>query len=465
MSLRFSKVYRHALTQAIILGLLSFTQPGIWDAISGMGAGGLETVETANASQAITFGLMVVVSPFFAIFTNKLGVEPVISFGTIGFVFWSAGLYLNSKNGTQSLIIAGAAICGVTASAFWIGETTVAILYPQQSERGLFIGIWQAINKIGSLIAGAITLALNINDNKGGKVGLSTYIALIAIQCLGFPLSFLLSSPEKVRRSDNSAVKSNIRNKTLKEEVVLFYKVLQKKETMCLAPIFLSFAWFNTWQSNYTTHHFSVRARALSSFLSAIITGVTDIFSGYVYDLKYFKRSTRIKYSWTIVVILMTGFIIFSLVVQKGFDSNPESGIDWSGNLRFIRNFVPFQVFRISKEALPVWVYWVIGAYQFRAEEIAYVSSLLRLLESLGECLSFVVGAVNSNDMINLAVSVGIFYLSVLPVTYVVLQTEDNQAEHINHVNDTDKLDLYKEQGVNDQSYKKENINVKAVQI
>ena len=62
MSAPFSKVYRHALIQAIILGLLSFTQPGIWDAISAMGAGSLESVETANASQAITVGLMVVVS-------------------------------------------------------------------------------------------------------------------------------------------------------------------------------------------------------------------------------------------------------------------------------------------------------------------------------------------------------------------------------------------------------------------
>ena len=89
----------------------------------------------------------------------------------------------------------------------------------------------------------------------------------------------------------------------------------------------------------------------------------------------------------------------------------------------------------------------------------------MRLLESLGECLSFVVGAVNSNDMINFAVSVGIFHLSVLPVTYFVLQTKDNETERINDVNDEDKLDLYKEQDVDEQSYKKENINVKAVQI
>ena len=227
-------------------------------------------------------------------------------------------------------------------------------------------------------------------------------------------------------------MKSNLENRTLKEEVLLFYKVLQKKETICLAPIFLSFAWFNTWQSNYTTHHFSVRTRALSSFLSAVITGVTEIFSGWVYDLKYFKMPTRIKYSWTSVVVLMTWFIIFSLVIQKEFDSKPQSGIDWNGNSRFMRSFVPFQIFRISKEALCVWVYWVIGAYQFRAEEVAYVSALLRMLESLGECLSFVVGAVNGNDMTNLAVSVGIFYLSVIPVTYIVLQAKDNDIKDIN---------------------------------
>lgn len=142
----FTRFYRATLFQAIIIGILSFTQPGIWDAIANLGAGGLETVTTANVGNSVLFAIMFLFSPLFAILANRWSIKYTISIGTIGYVFWSAGLYKNSLDGSQALIIAGAVLCGISASAFWTGEATVAILYPEEHKRGLFIGIWQLTN-------------------------------------------------------------------------------------------------------------------------------------------------------------------------------------------------------------------------------------------------------------------------------------------------------------------------------
>lgn len=423
----FTRVYRSTTFQAVIIGLLSFTQPGVWSAIAGLGAGGLQTVKTANTSSAVLFGLMFVLSPVFGVLINKWSIKYVITIGTIGYVFWSAGLYKNSLDGSQALVLAGAVLCGVSAAAFWTGEATVAILYPEQNERGKFIGIWQSLNKLGGVIAGSISLALNIDGSTSGKVSLSTYKALIAIQCLGFPLSFLLSPPEKIIRKDNVQLKSNVGNNTLKQELQIFLRVLKKKEIIGLSPLFLSVVWFNTWQSNYITNHFSVRARALNSLLTALIPGLTDIVAGILLDIKGVRRSVKVKVSWAVSIIIMSGFFIYSLILQHQFQVNPESGIDWEGNARFAKAFIPFQVFRIGGEILFNWVYWVLGAYQFSAEEIPYASATVRSIESLGQCFAFVVGTVNTNDMTNLAVSVGIFYASIIPASYIVSLANDEE--------------------------------------
>lgn len=423
------RVYKSTLTQAFIIGFLSFTQPGVWSAISGLGAGGLQTVKTANTSSAILFAVMFVFSPIFGILINKIGVRPVISIGTIGYVFWSAGLYKNSKDGSQALVLAGAAICGVSAAAFWTGEASVAILYPEQNQRGLFIGIWQVINKIGGLIAGAVTLALNIKGNKSGSVGLNTYVGLMVIQCLGFPVSFLLSPPEKVIRKNGTVLKPSITNKTVKEEIKNLFRVLRRKEIIGLTPIFLSVVWFNTWQSNYITHHFTVRVRALNSLLTALIPGMTDVVAGLLLDTKFFRRSLKVKISWIVTVSLMTAFFIYSRIIQHQFDINPEEGIDWTGNSRFSRSFIPFQLFKISGELFFNWIYWVVGTYQFSSEEIPHVSAIIRSFESLGQTFAFVVGTTNDNDMTNLAVSAGAFFLSVVPATYVAFLATDDDIQ------------------------------------
>ena len=53
-------MYRSSLTQAIICGIMSFTQPGVWVALSNLGAGGLATVTTAYTATSVSYGLMVI---------------------------------------------------------------------------------------------------------------------------------------------------------------------------------------------------------------------------------------------------------------------------------------------------------------------------------------------------------------------------------------------------------------------
>ncbi|KAM6529377.1 hypothetical protein FALCPG4_007512 [Fusarium falciforme] len=59
----FRNIYRGTYFQAILLGLVSFTQPGIWTAIMSLGGGGQAEPYGVNASDAITYGYVLYQKP------------------------------------------------------------------------------------------------------------------------------------------------------------------------------------------------------------------------------------------------------------------------------------------------------------------------------------------------------------------------------------------------------------------
>lgn len=83
----------------------------------------------------------------------------------------------------------GGTTCDLAASAPWAAEGAIALGYADVHNRGKFTGIWLGLRELGQLIGSSIQLSLNAKSGQRGKVGYSTYLVLIALQCLGLPLS------------------------------------------------------------------------------------------------------------------------------------------------------------------------------------------------------------------------------------------------------------------------------------
>ncbi|KAH3679965.1 hypothetical protein WICMUC_000708 [Wickerhamomyces mucosus] len=405
----FHRYYRASLTQAVIIGLVSFTQPGIWTAIANLGAGGLQTTGTANTASAVLFGIMFLLSPFCSVFINKLGVKPAVVAGTIGYVFWSAGLYLNSKTGAQWLIIFGATTCAISASFLWVAEAVVALNYSTDSSKGLFVGIWQALNKFGGIISGAVTLALNRNTSTSGGISLNTYIALIAVQCLGLPISLLLAKPEQIYRPDGKKHKTNITNDTFLQSLGKWKNAFKKKEVLCLLPMITLNLWYGTW-----------------------------------FDLKI-KRSYKARGSLIFGVILFTIQFIYGFHMEIYFKNHPAKSIDWDDGSLYIKAFLPFQIFKVAGEVIFNWLYWIIGSFNFEPSEVVYVSAIIRSFESLGQCFAFIVGRVNKSDLTNLSVGAGLFWAGVPSAIYITWKVSDEEL-NTNFINDDESVEKSEEE-------------------
>ncbi|KAG7746175.1 hypothetical protein KL912_004736 [Ogataea haglerorum] len=211
------QTFRSSLTQAFLIGLLSFTQPGIYTAISGLGAGGQATTHTYYVSTVIINSLMTGLAPIFSIFANLFGLKLTLFIGCIGYAIYSSSLYYNSKTGNQVFILVASVILGFSGAAFWTSEGAVVMSYPEKSRRGLFIGIWAFLNKFGGIISGSIVFALNYSGTKKGQVSLNTYVALLSIQCVGPFLALALSPPEKVLRKDGTKPETNLAKGNLQQ--------------------------------------------------------------------------------------------------------------------------------------------------------------------------------------------------------------------------------------------------------
>lgn len=153
---------------------------------------------------------------------------------------------------------------------------------------------------------GTISLALNTKGDEAGQVGYSTYLALIGIKCLGLSISLLLSSPDKVRRSDGTKMR-HLGGTTWKQELRGLWAVIRSRQILLLMPIFITGMWGTTYQSNYLTTYFSVRARALASFLTAIVSLAADVLTGYVLDQKQLSQAQQARFFWTVFAITVTG--------------------------------------------------------------------------------------------------------------------------------------------------------------
>lgn len=313
------------------------------------------------------------------------------------------------------------------AQFFWIGEGTAAVYFPSE-ERSMFVGLWQFVNKFGYLVAGSITLSLNINQSSKGAVSLKTFIGFITINCVGAFISLLIVKPEEVIRRDGSIAKTNITNESLTERFAKIIKVYRKKEVLLLAPICLASMWFQTWQSNYITTYFSVRSRSLNTLLTAFVQMSADLGTGFLLDLKKFDNRTKLRWSWHIINILLTGFFVYSFIMQGIYNNNPVSGLDWTDN-DWARGFIPFVLFRAFKEILTNWIYWVVGTMNFHRTEVTYVVSVVRGYETFGEMLAFIVATVNDNNMVSLAVSAAVYFFAAFFVTYLIHFVIDNASK------------------------------------
>lgn len=205
---------------------------------------------------------------------------------------------------------------------------------PILADNAMTAGIWLGLRELGQLIGASVQLSLNVKDSKTGKVSYTTYLVLIALQCLGLPLALLLSPPKKIIRRDGSNITLAIKpteKVTLMDELRKLWALVRKKQMYLLIPILVGFQWNSTYLGIYLTKYFSVRSRTLGSLTSGLAATASNVFWGWFFDRKRFSRPLLAKVAWGFLATFMLALLSWQVANEKLYSSSPTKvTIDWA---------------------------------------------------------------------------------------------------------------------------------------
>ncbi|KAI1803266.1 MFS general substrate transporter [Daldinia bambusicola] len=428
-----SKPLKHSIFRSVPFQMavacgVSFTAPGMWDALGGLGAGGAAEPYAVSAANALVYGLFSIVCVAAGAINNRIGLPYGLALGAIGYPLYGAGLYTNNVNATTWFMLFGSALCGISAGFFWAAEAAIIIGYPSPKDRAFYLAIWQTAKAAGPIVGGAINLGLNAQRSSAGSVGSATYIVFIAIMCLGLPIALCLSPAKKVWRRDGTRVVVR-KEVTWRAEFRAVGKLLASRRVLLLLPAFFISYFYNGFVSTWLTTYFTVRARAFSSFF----TNFAGIFSSFLVAALLDRQSihirTRARVAFTAIVAVLIGTWIWASILQKRFYDAPVAPVfDWfKGGFGSAYALVFFWTF--GGQAFQQFLYWLVGQYATDLSSLSHHTGILRGVEALGQTVAWAMQSEgNANHFVSIGLNFGITVVCI-PFTWIILSELDHSHE------------------------------------
>ena len=197
--------------QLLLVSLVCFLCPGMYNALSGLGGGGQVNAKDNNKGAIAIYTTFSVVGFFAGTITNRLGIELTLSFGGLGYcVYASALLCYNHTQNSGFLIFAGT-LLGACAGLLWCAQGAIMMSCTAEESKGEYISWFWMIFNLGAVIGSLevtlshiskphlpvslqvkqIPLGQNLHSD-ASKVNDGTYIGFMILMVIGAILALFL---------------------------------------------------------------------------------------------------------------------------------------------------------------------------------------------------------------------------------------------------------------------------------
>ncbi|KIK71469.1 hypothetical protein GYMLUDRAFT_33646 [Collybiopsis luxurians FD-317 M1] len=436
--------YHSTFYNITVLGLCNLAAPGIWGAMNSLGAGGSQSPSLVNTSNALTFCLMVVSCYFSSALVHFIGIKGALVFGTLGYAPFAAGLYTNNRFGNEWLVLLGAALCGISAGVFWAAEAAIAIAYPEPWNRGKALGYWLTYRLSGQILGGAINLGLNAKANEAGKVSYTVYLVFIAIQATGPFVALLLNKPDKVERQDGKKISMTIHDHPWAEMKATTKAFFNPKFLLIVLwigqAVFAEAVYFT-----YLALYFTVRARALGSFLSGICAVIAGNLLGNWLDRAKFSLKLRARATFWTIAVCQGAWWIWAVILATHFRSTKPT-YDWSSP-GFGKAFGVYIFLTIGFQVNYLFLYFIVTNLSKTEEEVIRNAALLRGVESAWQAVSYGLTSLTIfAEVGGVYINFGLWAVAILPAWLVarkfgVNRLDQEETGEDSEVHDSDGIE------------------------
>ncbi|KAI2481354.1 MFS-1 multi-domain protein [Pyrenophora tritici-repentis] len=423
--------FRSVPFQILVACGVSFTAPGMWDALGGLGAGGAAEPYAVSAANALVYGLFAVVCVAAGAINNRIGLKYGLALGAIGYPLYGAGLYTNNVSANTWFMLFGSALCGISAGFFWAAEAAIIIGYPSPGDRAFCLAVWQTAKALGPIVGGSINLGLNANRKTTGSVSSTTYIVFIVIMCLGLPVALCLSPAHKVWRKDGTRIVTE-RAATWLGEFKAVGRLFVSRRILLLLPAFFISYFYNGFMSTWLTTYFTVRARAFSSFFTNFAGIFSSFIIAFLLDNPKIHIKVRGRIAFLCIVTLLIGTWIWATILQKQFYDASEAPIfDWF-NGGFGKSYALVFFWQFGGQAFQQFLYWLVGQYATDLSNLSHLTGILRGVEALGQTVAWAMQSEGgANHFVSIGLNFGITILCIFPTWIVLSELEGSHEVHV----------------------------------
>ncbi|KAF8168400.1 major facilitator superfamily domain-containing protein [Crassisporium funariophilum] len=419
-------IYYHPITQVSMLGFVCFMGPGLFNALTGLGAGGqVDNVTSANAN-ATLYSTFAVGAFFSGSINNKLGSRLTLLLGSTGYALYiGAFLAMNIHPHAGAFVIAAGAVLGICAGLLWTAQGSLMMAYPTENQKGKFIGIFWGIFNLGAVVGASVSLGQNFHSTSN-SVGNGTYIGFLVLTLIGVTIPMLMADPQKMIRTDGTKVTSP-RHPSWKVEIYGLWLTLRTDPMIILLfPMFLASNWFYTWQFNeYNDALFNIRARSLNNLVYWLSQIVGSIAIGFLLDQKSISRRVRAFSGWGILFAMVFIVHIWAFFYQKQYtreslplDSANKFDIFDHG---YAGRIMVYIFCGLLDAMWQTTAYWIMGSMSNDPAKLAHLAGFYKSIQSAGGAGAWRADAVKTPFM-NMFISTWVLLVAglvfALPMIY-----------------------------------------------
>ncbi|KAI0757538.1 MFS general substrate transporter [Daedaleopsis nitida] len=314
----FKAVYYNPVIQVFFLGFVCFMGPGLFNALNGLGGGGMLNPTTSANANSTLYATFAVAAFFAGSINNVLGSKLTLLLGTTGYALY-IGSYLayNLHPNAGAFVLAAGAYLGVSAGLLWTAQGSLMLAYPTENQKGMFIAIFWSIFNLGGVVGSAVSFGNNFDNTVLSNV---TYICFLILTGIGVLIPLLMANPAKMIRSDGTRVVTPRHPSWRSEFYGLWVTLTTDPWIVLLFPMFFASNWFYTWQFNdYNAAVFTIRARALNNLIYWLSQIVGSVSIGFLLDQRNLSRRFRAFSGWVVLLVMVFAVHTWAFFYQKGY--------------------------------------------------------------------------------------------------------------------------------------------------
>ncbi|KAL9585314.1 MAG: hypothetical protein Q9203_004298 [Teloschistes exilis] len=351
------------LVQNVVAGVILGLGPGIYVAITLLGAGG----GPAN-------------------YTRMVNVANAVLYA---YAFLSAAHDVTNTAHEWFPIVAGAFL-GITANLIWTAAAYISFSYSTERTRGSFISMQWGLLSVFSTLGSLVAFGINFNASSL-QVPISVYIVFILLMVSGFFVAlFAIIAPSEVRRRDGTSL-AHFPHEGLWQELKNQRRLFRDWRLLAMfIPMFASEVPIIV-LSSLNSLYFNIRTRSLNSVMFNVMQIIGAIWIGLMLDnWKISSRRTRGVVTVTAVAVLViAGWIGMTVWLYKNpMDLLNPPLFDWTDG-PFGGFFILNLIFGMNMVVYQVTVQWIISSFTNDPEQLARLAGLVKGVLAGGVAAAF----------------------------------------------------------------------------